>query len=140
MINRIRILLNHINLNAAQFADKIGVQRSSISHVLSGRNKPSLEFIQKMITAFPEINTDWLISGKGNINKESDENIDLFKDEKEKVDISGHSISKMRPETLEKPSLSDEKEYKPSISTTDSRIERVIVFYKDGKFKEYVPE
>jgi transcriptional regulator with XRE-family HTH domain len=140
MINRITLLLKHINLNAAQFADKIGVQRSSISHVLSGRNKPSLEFIQKVMTAYPEINSDWLISGKGNINKESDGDIGLFKDKKENTDVSRSNISKMRPEALEKPNVNGEKESKPSISTTDNRIERVIVFYKDGKFKEYVPE
>ena len=50
------------NLSASAFADKIEVQRSSISHILSGRNKPSLEFIQKVLTAFPKVSSDWLLT------------------------------------------------------------------------------
>ena len=52
-------------LSPSQFADKLGVQRSGVSHLLSGRNKPSFEFINKMLVAFPKINPDWLITGNG---------------------------------------------------------------------------
>ena len=65
MLDRISLILRTKNISAAQFADKIDVQRSSISHVLSGRNKPSLEFIQKILKSYPEIRPDWLLFGKG---------------------------------------------------------------------------
>lgn len=52
-------------LSPSQFADKLGVQRSGVSHLLSGRNKPSFEFINKMLVTFPKINPDWLITGNG---------------------------------------------------------------------------
>jgi len=51
-------------LSASQFADTIGVQRSSLSHVLSGRNKPSLDFLSKIIKHFPKVNASWLITGE----------------------------------------------------------------------------
>ena len=61
--NRLLKILENKNLSASQFAEKIGVQRSSVSHILSGRNKPSLDFIIKIITVFSDISLDWLIKG-----------------------------------------------------------------------------
>ena len=67
MENRLLKLLDAEQLSSAKFADAIGVQRSSVSHILSGRNKPSFDFLQKTLKAFPMINADWLIIGKGNM-------------------------------------------------------------------------
>jgi len=67
MEDRLLKLLDAEQLSSAKFADVIGVQRSSISHILSGRNKPSFDFLQKTLIAFPMINADWLILGKGNM-------------------------------------------------------------------------
>ena len=64
-IKRLEILMEHFGMNASSFADKIGVQRSSISHLLSGRNKPSLDFVMKIIDLFPEVNLYWILNGKG---------------------------------------------------------------------------
>ena len=61
---RLLEILENKSLSASQFAEKIGVQRSSVSHVLSGRNKPSLDFIVKMSAAFTDISLNWLINGK----------------------------------------------------------------------------
>jgi len=65
MTDRISLLIKAKNLSAAQFADEIGVQRSSISHLMSGRNNPSLDLIQKTLQRFPEVSTEWLLFGKG---------------------------------------------------------------------------
>ena len=65
MIDRIQLILKTKNLSSSQFADEIQVQRSSISHILSGRNKPSLDFIMKILSTYSEVNADWLIFGKG---------------------------------------------------------------------------
>lgn len=68
-IKRLTMLLSHYGLSAAQFSDKIGIQRSSVSHLLSGRNKPSLDFVLKIIAAFPEVDLYWLLDGSGNLLK-----------------------------------------------------------------------
>lgn len=137
MIERIRNLILSKNLNAAQFADQIGVQRSSISHVLSGRNKPSLEFIQKILKTYPDINSDWLISGYGEIDQKTSSKASLFDDFERDVDNS-NNIEKMRPEQLQKDSKPKSFDIK-SISINDESIERVIIFYKNGKFIDYNP-
>src|SRR5210317_2151913 len=63
---RLRKIMEYHQLSASAFADAIGVQRSSISHLLSGRNKPSLDFVLKVVREFPEVNLYWLLNGKGN--------------------------------------------------------------------------
>lgn len=65
MTDRILSFLKFKNIQSSKFADEIGVQRSSISHLLSGRNKPSLEFIQKILIKYPEVNPNWLLLGQG---------------------------------------------------------------------------
>ena len=65
MKERLVQLLDLEQLSPSKFADIIGVQRSSVSHVISGRNNPSFDFIQKTLNAFPGLNADWLILGKG---------------------------------------------------------------------------
>jgi transcriptional regulator with XRE-family HTH domain len=67
MVERIRILLQANQLTPTQFADSIGVARPIVSHILSGRNKPSLEVVQRIIGAFPAISLPWLLSGSGDM-------------------------------------------------------------------------
>ncbi|HRY32308.1 MAG TPA: helix-turn-helix transcriptional regulator [Bacteroidales bacterium] len=88
MTDRIALLLKAKNITASQFADEIGVQRSNISHVLSGRNKPSLEFIQKILKRYPEINPDWILFGKGPMNME----YNLFSELAEEFETPGEAI------------------------------------------------
>ncbi len=64
IVSRIEEVRKNHQLTAASFATKIGVQRSAISHILSGRNKPSLEFLMKIHDTFEEVNLEWLILGK----------------------------------------------------------------------------
>ena len=54
--DRIKLILKANNLSASEFADKVGIKRSNLSHVLSGRNKPSLDFLSKIISTFPKVN------------------------------------------------------------------------------------
>ena len=74
-INRINELMDEYQLNASSLADKIGVQRSSLSHILSKRNKPSLDFILKIEKNFEKIDLNWLLFGKSSFEdiKENDE-------------------------------------------------------------------
>ena len=70
MNNRLQQFLELENLTPSQLADTLGVQRSRLSHILSGRNKPGYDFISKLLTKFPTINAEWVITGKGKIYKE----------------------------------------------------------------------
>jgi len=72
MKDRIILLIKALNLTAAQFADEIGVQKSSISHIISGRNNASLDFIQKVLSSYPEVNMEWLMFGKGPLFRGTD--------------------------------------------------------------------
>jgi len=137
MIERILEILKIKNLSPAQFADLIGVQRSSISHLISGRNKPSLEFIQKILKAFPEINTDWMLSGKGPvmnqenyINEEGSPPMDLFLPE---MVTKGKVFEPKKQE-------SEKVQKKKWTETEGKKIEKIVFFFKDNTFREYLPE
>lgn len=65
MNNRIALVLKAKNISPSTLADDLGVQRSGISHILNGRNKPSLEFIQKLIKLYPDISIQWILFGEG---------------------------------------------------------------------------
>ena len=120
-IVRLEQLLSYYGINASAFADKIGVQPSSISHLLSGRNKPSLEFVLKVVKNFPEVNLYWLLNGKGTFpsNQTSQERIPEASPK-----AANQSIQR-------KDKLSDE-----TLRTTKS-IDRIVIFYSDGSFEAY---
>jgi len=69
-IKRLETILDYYSLTASSFADKISVQRSSMSHLLSGRNKPSLDFVLKVTEEFPDVELEWFLNGKGSFPKE----------------------------------------------------------------------
>lgn len=167
MNERIQLILKTQNISASKFADEIGVQRSRISHIISGRNNPSLDFIQKIIKRFPDISSDWLVFGKGSMYKEQD----LFstseasktenKQQTPEIKASQSDINIDKPaelaENKEKTSEFDAPEiksqplkktktiagYENSIRKTlsseisDKRIERIVIFYSDRTCTEY---
>ncbi|MDM1045997.1 helix-turn-helix transcriptional regulator [Myroides sp. 1354] len=139
-VNRLEFLLEHFELSASAFADKIGVQRSSLSHILSGRNKASLDFILKINDTFPELNLEWLIKGIGSFSGEKKQEIFTSKS----VDLfsNGSQVEPQNP--LLTPAVSEAK--KEVISPkpipdffTSTDIEQIVVFYKDGTFITYKP-
>ncbi len=117
-------------ISSTQFADKIGVQRSSVSHILSGRNNPSFDFIRKIMLTYPQIRAEWLIMGEGAMHK-PEEGRELF-DENEPV-----YGERKGPETGEKDIVDrrDDKEEQHE----QTGIERVVIFYKNNTFTEYHP-
>ena len=75
MNNRLQQFLELENLTPARLADMLGVQRSGLSHILSGRNKPSYDFLTRILTKFPHINADWLMTGKGKAYRDNPESV-----------------------------------------------------------------
>ncbi|MCF8278468.1 MAG: helix-turn-helix domain-containing protein [Flavobacteriales bacterium] len=80
---RVKKVMEDNGLSSSQMADRIGVQRSAISHILSGRNKPSLDFVLKVLDAFKELSSDWLLKGVNEgvkspiLNPENRSNLDV---------------------------------------------------------------
>lgn len=66
---RLKKIMDDGGLSPAQMADRIGVQRSAISHILSGRNRPSLDFVMKVLESFPEVSSEWLLRGQKTVEK-----------------------------------------------------------------------
>lgn len=123
--SRLKEIMEYYGLNAASFAEAIEVNRSSISHLLSGRNKPSLDFVIKVIERFEEVELYWLLNGRGS-----------FPNSKEAVaankDMSGEST---KAASADSQLLSDI----PNATVRDTGIEQIIIFYKDGSFRTYRP-
>ncbi len=147
-IKRLEVLLDYYTLSASSFADKIGVQRSSISHLLSGRNKPSLDFIIKIIDVFPDINVYWLINGKGNFLK-NDVAPEIVKANKIENITNPIVVEKSFQENLfqeieEKKTHVENELPIPKITTVNnvrnSEIDKIVILYKDGSFVDYSPK
>jgi DNA-binding XRE family transcriptional regulator len=150
-IKRLEIILDYYGLNASSFADKIGVQRSSMSHLLSGRNKPSLDFILKIIEIFPDVDLYWFLNGKGTFPKnENDEGvINPIPEEVEKPITPIFSNTSFISEDLllETENLyqkvSNEKNTaeikKPVSSPLFEEVDKIVFFYKNGTFKIFTP-
>lgn len=85
MNDRIKQIMEENQLTASAFADKLGVQRSAISHILSGRNKPGIEMLIKMIEQFPDMDIQWLLTGKNAHHSPapSNQNLSIQSDQKE---------------------------------------------------------
>jgi len=131
MIERIFELLTAKKMSPSQFADEIGVQRSGISHLISGRNKPSLEFVLKVLNRFPDVSAEWLLLGKDTTAKSLSPVVSS--DIPDKLPLFDENIG------FEKPM--DQKVIKKrKTEDSEKEVEKLIYLYKDRTFKEYKPE
>ncbi|MFV5693149.1 helix-turn-helix domain-containing protein [Flavobacterium sp. LT1R49] len=150
-IKRLEIILDYYSLNASSFADKIGVQRSSLSHLLSGRNKPSLDFILKILDVFPDVDLYWILNGKGTFPKNTE------RDKKENASeetVKQNSPTPLSNESIPENLFSEIKNTNPinaletkktqtqniATASNSSEIDKIVIFYKNGTFKSYVPD
>ncbi|MDR0754059.1 MAG: helix-turn-helix domain-containing protein [Prevotellaceae bacterium] len=147
MKDRIINFLNVEKLSPARFADIIGVQPANISHIISERNKPSLDFIQKMLKSFPQLNAEWLITGIGEMYKIPKEQ-SLFDDKSTHFFSSASKIidnadnSKINANIEENKINNDEKiDILPEseLKYNNREVERIIICYSDKTFEFYFP-
>lgn len=122
---RLQIIMDYYGLTPSGLADVIEFNRSSISHLLSGRNKPSLEFVMKVLEHFPEVKLYWLLNGKGNFP-----DIDSPASETKQIPL----VENKKPA---KENLSPEIKEKFDLHIKKKDIDRIVIFFKDGTFKEY---
>lgn len=137
MKDRIAHIMRSKNLKATDFATLLGIQPSGVSHILAGRNKPSLDFVKKIKETFPEYNLDWIIFGTGPMTtsepykeafkesqKEAQSNNDLFSFDE---DIKDEQIAPPSDSSLEDDAL-------------QNGIKSIVVFYEDGTFEAFSPK
>jgi transcriptional regulator with XRE-family HTH domain len=126
-LKRLEQLMENHQLNSAAFAEKIGVQRSSVSHILSRRNKPSLEFILKVQAEFTEADFDWLLLGA---RKKSSPTSNQLLVDQGKVDELEANKSINPPQ----------KSISTSLDVFDTEVLQIIQTYKDGTFRVFLPK
>ena len=165
---RISEIINYSQLSASEFADEIEVQRSNISHITSGRNKPSVDLLMKINERFPELEWDWLILGKGEMLKKDEQEpivekppttsipdlFSLINDENFGITESEDKVSKENPreidisvQTSEKENradsqrleIEDKKNLSQVIENQENKIKRIVFFYENGKFETFEP-
>jgi len=146
MKERIQEFLTAENKSSAQFAEEIGVQPSGISHILSGRNNPSLDFVLKMLEKYKFISTEWLLFGRGTMYKNT-ATPTLF----DNNNLSGiMEDNRIIEQELKKPLVNelkfkDENNEEIGIKSSDEAkitaksVEKIVWFFDDSSFKEYFP-
>lgn len=131
---RLQKILEYYDISAATFADAIDVGRSSISHILSGRNKPSLDFVLKIVQAYPDVELYWLLNGKGNFPSKGNSSVPPEKDHRASPSIPTPSAIPEKT-TVDKENGSGltslEKSDKGKI------IQKIVIFYTDGTFDAF---
>ncbi len=146
--NRIQRFLDSKGMRVQELAERIGVQRSSISHIMSGRNKPSFDLISKFLNAFPEISAEWFITGKGS----------MYKKPVQQALFPEHIVREENGEDITEAGTSDQAHHDTSVEEAGqkkregdardrvtnlpeagrmSRLERIVLFFEDGTFREY---
>ncbi|HCQ29606.1 MAG TPA: transcriptional regulator, partial [Flavobacteriales bacterium] len=120
------------NLSASAFADEIGVQRSSVSHILSGRNKPSLDFVIKVLNRFPNVSSDWLLLGKTDVTnvKQEPENKQKGSDVVKLTNVNNSQNTENK---------ANEQNVDTNVNSNASKkeIKKIVIFYSDGTFEPY---
>lgn len=143
MKDRLLEFLKAENKSSAQFAEEIGVQPSGISHILSGRNNPSLDFVLKMLEKYRFLSTDWLLFGKGSMYKDSkmqtlfDEDIVLNNNIGTKPPINELYKSENEKPLSKKEELIESSP--PATYKGKSNVRKIVWFYDNNSFEEYYP-
>ena len=144
MKERLLEFLKTENKSSAQLADEIGVQPSGISHILSGRNNPSLDFILKMLEKYQFLSSDWLLFGKGTMYK--DKQMKSLFDEMEVIDRKpdiGTETNVIDKQVMKKSPIENDN-MSLSVASVEkkekSMLSRIVMFYDDGSFEEYLPK
>ncbi len=145
--------MRHYKLQPRELADKCGVQRTAINHIINGRNRPSVGFLMALSESFPELNTRWLLHGAPpmftNVTSRSEavvENTPNHVETSVSVDETIMESTNIAIETDKKNLLSDVTSVDTPVTETpkstnaDRRVVQVIVCYSDGSFTHYRPQ
>ena len=127
MKDRIKQYMDYKSISAGELSSRLDVQRSNISHILNGRNKPGASFIEKLLISFPDLNARWLFTGKGDM-------IENLFTAKEKV------VSAQKEVTVVEESHKqlDELPFMNSVKSGNGKtINKVVLLHSDGTFTDF---
>ncbi len=148
MKDRIKQIMENENLTPAKFADKLQINRAIISHILNGRNNPSLDVVMKILNEMTYINPEWLLNGTGNIYKEGfdldsiPKEPDLFTQNNEKTTEESKKTEFTRENVVkqhQKSSQDDDNKRVESMKMLDKKITQLIIYYNDNTFETFIP-
>jgi transcriptional regulator with XRE-family HTH domain len=129
MKDRIQKFIDYKSISPGSLAEILEVQRSNISHILNGRNKPGAIFIEKLLLAFPMLNARWLFTGEGPMVIGMTEPV--------------RDVTEKAPEPVKETSVAtknaDDVQALPISASDDKSIEKVVLLYSDGTFSSYNP-
>ena len=154
---KIEKIMQTENLNSVQFAAEIGIQGSTLSHILNGRNKPSLDVLKRILNRFRTINSDWLILDIGSMyrTERNSQTLSLFDnyDENSSESVNyNQKTEEKRNQQKEANNFKTEKivestkntEFQQEIMKLEStvaekKVKKIIVYYSDNTFEEFTP-
>ena len=166
MVDRIKQIMEYEGMTPAIFAETIGINRSNLTHIFSGRNQPSLDLAKKILNAFPEIKTEWLIMGVGEMTQPVDKDKlvkdvavpiqpDLFSGDynipqpeptpvvkEPEPELVERRALPRRTTTRNKSNITDENTKKPQKSDSQEAktLKKIVFFYSDNSFETFYPQ
>ncbi len=135
MKDRIKNFIDAKGISAGELAAVLDVQRSNISHILNGRNKPGASFIEKLLLEFPDLNARWLLTGEGDMFSGQ---VSADNSPQQKLPIV-EEVRKQQPlaeKPVSKNIITDENSKAP-MTASDSEIDKMVIIYRDGTFNIY---
>lgn len=145
---RIEKIMEEEGLNATQFASEIGVKSPTLSHILNGRNNPSLDVLKKILNRYRNISSDWLILGVGPMNRgiKQPQTLTLFDNDEASISKSGVSAKK-NVQNIDSENIANKQKTEaaplqtqnPTINlqTSPKSVKKIIVYYDDNTFQEF---
>lgn len=137
---RLKLLMEHYDLSASAFSDEIDFNRSTISHILSGRNKPSLDFVMKVLHRFPEVTISWFLYGKGKFPPSLESGSIQEKDDFQFEEVAGKSVppTPIKEEAPPSSALLENLDTRTeNNNNSEKQIKRIVIFYTDFSFETY---
>ena len=161
MKERIKKIMESENMTPARFADSLQIGRAVISHILNGRNNPSLDVITRILTQMPDIDSQWLLTGSGNMykseisNHSSDSDIknqnslpDLFSQLSQENENSVYSTKDSENLKYRKENIVDTYQKEPQSAINEriiykeapsKKVKQIIIYYTDNTFEAFTP-
>lgn len=143
MKDRIVKIMERERMGQAQFASAIGIQRAAMSHIISGRNNPSLDVMLKILHRYPQLNPDWLLFGKGEMLRSSDSSVEQAEDQAKtppQLHLMADDHVEVSQAALDTEREPLEKQMAISVEKTSKTVSRIMVFYSDNTYDTFVPE
>jgi len=129
-------------MNAKEFASEVGISAATMSNILAGRNKPSLEVMQKVLARFRMLNTEWLILGTGSMYRQKGEAQEPMLFDIRPIDPQPLDAATSVPAAVAPSKLPTEADKRVSVApqvverTVNRKVVKVVVFFEDGTYQE----